>query len=809
MALGIVDEAQTAAAVLGHNFPDSPWYKDAYGLRAGRRRSSRPRTRAPGSARRSRRSGWAARARSAAAGVLRSTDAHPPWPGLFRPLHVSDDGESRSDGLLRTRLGMLGTAVAMLTRLSIRDIVLIDRLDIDFAPGLSVLTGETGAGKSILLDAFALALGARGDASLVRQGAEQGQVTAAFDVPARPSGARAARRQRHPGRGRADPAPRAARRRPHPRLRQRPAGRACRCCSSARRGAGRDPRPARRARAGRCRDPPRAARRLWRASTTRPPRSRGCGTSAAPREEAVAAHRAEVERAQREADWLRHAVEELTRARARARRGDRARRAAHRHDAGREGRRGSARRARGGGGQRSRRCRRWRPRCAGSSAAHAQAPALIEPAVKALDAALTALDEARGASRSGARAPPTTIRASSSASRSGCSRCAPRAASTMSPVDELAALARALCRRSRADRCRRRAARRARSGGARGATRAYRKAAAALSGGAPQGGGEARQGGERRAQAAQARARDASPPRSRPTPDAAGPHGIDRVEFWVQTNPGTRPGPLMKVASGGELARFLLALKVVLADRGSAPTLVFDEIDTGVGGAVADAIGVRLARLAARVQVVAVTHAPQVAARADRHYLITKDALDARQAGRDPRRRGRGRAPPRGDRPHARRRRDHRRGARRGRAADQGGGVVGHERACMRGRRRSASRIAGLTGSAMTHARQARRQTIAVDELTEKQAKAEHARLAGRDRGARQALLPGRRADRLGRRVRRAAPALRRDRGALSRPAHAGEPVAARSAPRRPAASPRCATRCRCSRSTTRSPTRT
>ena len=72
----------------------------------------------------------------------------------------------------------------MLTRLSIRDIVLIDRLDIDFAAGLSVLTGETGAGKSILLDAFALALGARGDANLVRAGVEQGQVTAAFDVPA-------------------------------------------------------------------------------------------------------------------------------------------------------------------------------------------------------------------------------------------------------------------------------------------------------------------------------------------------------------------------------------------------------------------------------------------------------------------------------------------------------------------------------------------------------------------------------------------------------------------------------------------------
>ena len=80
--------------------------------------------------------------------------------------------------------------------------------------------------------------------------------------------------------------------------------------------------------------------------------------------------------------------------------------------------------------------------------------------------------------------------------------------------------------------------------------------------------------------------------------------------------------------SGGELARFLLALKVVLADRGSAPTLVFDEIDTGVGGAVADAIGSRLARLASRVQVMAVTHAPQVAARANQHLLISKDALD-------------------------------------------------------------------------------------------------------------------------------------------------------------------------------------
>jgi DNA repair protein RecN (Recombination protein N) len=85
---------------------------------------------------------------------------------------------------------------------------------------------------------------------------------------------------------------------------------------------------------------------------------------------------------------------------------------------------------------------------------------------------------------------------------------------------------------------------------------------------------------------------------------------------------------MMKVASGGELSRFLLALKVALADRGSAPTLVFDEIDSGVGGAVADAIGQRLARLAERVQVLSVTHAPQVAARADSHFLISKSGAD-------------------------------------------------------------------------------------------------------------------------------------------------------------------------------------
>jgi len=104
-------------------------------------------------------------------------------------------------------------------------------------------------------------------------------------------------------------------------------------------------------------------------------------------------------------------------------------------------------------------------------------------------------------------------------------------------------------------------------------------------------------------------------------------NGFDVIEFHVQTNPGTHPGPMMKVASGGELSRFLLALKVVLADKGSAPVLIFDEIDTGVGGAVADAIGKRLARLSDKVQVLSVTHAPQVAARATKHLLIEKQVI--------------------------------------------------------------------------------------------------------------------------------------------------------------------------------------
>lgn len=102
--------------------------------------------------------------------------------------------------------------------------------------------------------------------------------------------------------------------------------------------------------------------------------------------------------------------------------------------------------------------------------------------------------------------------------------------------------------------------------------------------------------------------------------------GMDRVEFLISTNPGAPFAPLAKIASGGELSRFILALKVALAEEGGAGTIIFDEIDRGVGGAVASAIGERLARLAQTTQLLAVTHSPQVAAKGAAHYFIAKSS---------------------------------------------------------------------------------------------------------------------------------------------------------------------------------------
>jgi DNA repair protein RecN (Recombination protein N) len=120
---------------------------------------------------------------------------------------------------------------------------------------------------------------------------------------------------------------------------------------------------------------------------------------------------------------------------------------------------------------------------------------------------------------------------------------------------------------------------------------------------------------------------------------------MEAVRFLIATNPGQEPGPMGRIASGGELSRFMLALKVVLSAGSAVPTLVFDEVDAGLGGATAAAVGERLARVAERVQVLVVTHSPQVAARGTAHLRVAKtsgrgraetrvDALDS-QARRE------------------------------------------------------------------------------------------------------------------------------------------------------------------------------
>ncbi|NEV78603.1 DNA repair protein RecN [Rhodopseudomonas sp. BR0C11] len=515
----------------------------------------------------------------------------------------------------------------MLSRLSIRDIVLIERLDIEFSRGLAVLTGETGAGKSILLDAFALALGGRGDAALVRHGAEHGQVTASFDVakthPAfailkanglddrevDESGELILRRvQLADGRTRAFindqsvsvqtlKAVGATLVEIHGQHDERALVDAAthRRLLDAFAGLEKDVA---------------ALETLWE----------GRRTARA----ALDAHRAGMERAAREADYLRHAADELKQL---APQDGEETTLAERRATMMQGEKIAAdlREAQEAvGGPHSpvaslAAAVRRLERRAGS------APQLVEPAVRAIDAAINALEEADqhlNAALAAADFDPLELERIEE--RLFALRAAARKYST--PVDSLAALAAqyvadvalidagadrlVVLEKDAAEADARYSAAAAKLSAAR--TKAADKLNKAV------GAELAPLKLERAKFMTQVEADDAAP----------GPQGIDRVEFWVQTNPGTRPGPLMKVASGGELSRFLLALKVVLSDKGSAPTLVFDEIDTGVGGAVADAIGARLGRLASKVQVMAVTHAPQVAARADQHLLISKAALD-------------------------------------------------------------------------------------------------------------------------------------------------------------------------------------
>ncbi|MGA2290811.1 DNA repair protein RecN [Bradyrhizobium sp.] len=515
----------------------------------------------------------------------------------------------------------------MLARLSIRDIVLIERLDIEFSRGLAVLTGETGAGKSILLDAFALALGGRGDASLVRHGVEQGQVTAVFDVPKSHPAAKILsdnglddscsenssemilrRVQFADGRSRAfinDQAISVQTLKAvgstlveiHGQHDERALVEAATHRRLLDAFAGLEKEVA-------------ALQQLWdlgRAANT-----------------VLDAHRANMARAAREADYLRHAADEL---KTLSPKDGEETALAERRTTMMQGEKISAdlreaQEAVGGNHSPvpalSAAVRRLERR-AGSS------PALVEPAVKAIDAAINALEEADqhlNAALIAADFDPAELERIEE--RLFALRAAARKYST--PVEGLSALAAKYAADvalidAGADQLKKLEA------AASEADARYGVAAAKLS-------AARTKSADKLDKAVNAELAPLKLDRAKfmtqldSDARSPGPQGFDRIEFWVQTNPGTKPGPLMKVASGGELSRFLLALKVVLSDRGSAPTLVFDEIDTGVGGAVADAIGARLARLSGQVQVMAVTHAPQVAARADLHLLISKDALD-------------------------------------------------------------------------------------------------------------------------------------------------------------------------------------
>lgn len=510
----------------------------------------------------------------------------------------------------------------MLTALSIANIVLIERLDLDFEVGLGVLTGETGAGKSILLDALGLALGARADSALVRQGADKAQVTASFAAPAANSALAVLlaenevevesgepllvrRTLKADGGSRAflndQPCSAALLREVGGHLVEihgqhddrgllAPAGHRALLDAYARADNGAVA----------------AAHAAWRAAEAR-----------------LAAAQAAISEAERDREWLEHCVAELQALAPQA--GEEAELAEAR-SAMQKGERlagelaaimdafdGSA-----GGPALLRGAARRLDRLAGDHPLLAEALAALDRAIIEADEAETKLNEAaRAMEYDPERLESTETRLFELRAMARKHGCQP---------DELADLAGDLAARLDAI-----------EGGSAGLAKleaavaetaaAYTHVATTLS--------------DQRAKAA-ARLDAAVAGELVPLKlDAArfrtlverlpaerwGPEGIDRVEFLISTNPGAPFAPLAKIASGGELSRFILALKVALAEEGGAETIIFDEIDRGVGGAVASAIGERLARLAgAGKQLLAVTHSPQVAAKGAAHFIIAKSS---------------------------------------------------------------------------------------------------------------------------------------------------------------------------------------
>jgi DNA repair protein RecN (Recombination protein N) len=509
----------------------------------------------------------------------------------------------------------------MLTSLAIRNVVLIEALDLSFGPGLGVLTGETGAGKSILLDALGLVLGTRAETLLVRAGEEQASVTATFDFAMLPEAL-------HEYLAEADVSwdpgePLILRRR----LRADGGSKAFVNDQPVSAGLLRSLAPALVELHGQHDDRglvnPRGHRALldrfaaaslaevesawtaWRAAQARLESARQAIAQAKADQELLLAHLAELAAIEPEEGE----EERLALARADMQKGEKL------------------------AGD----LEALRPVWDGSDAALAQLRAaarrldriapehpLLAEALAALDRAVIEASEAEEKLEQAAetltfepaqldRIETRLFDLRALARKHGCQ------------PDELPATMRTL--RARLDAIQ---AGDAEIGAlelaALEAGRAYRAQAEALH--------------ERRVAAA-ARLDTALAAELAPLKlDAArfltgvtvlpeerwGAMGMDAVEFLIATNPGAPFAPLNKIASGGELSRFILALKVALAEQGGAATVIFDEIDRGVGGAVASAIGERLARLAQGGQLLAVTHSPQVAARGQTHYLIAKSS---------------------------------------------------------------------------------------------------------------------------------------------------------------------------------------
>lgn len=517
----------------------------------------------------------------------------------------------------------------MLTSLSIRDVVLIERLDLSFEAGLTVLTGETGAGKSILLDSLGLALGARSEAGLVRNGAEQASVAALFLPPTdHPAWALLAeqgiesdgeivlrRVVAKDGRSRAfandQPVGAGLLKRVGALLVEvqgqgdqmglaDPAGHAALLDAYG-------VPPALRAEVT-------TMHRGWRAAVA--------ALKAA--ENAIAA-------AQRDEEWLRHATDELTKLAPEP--GEEEVLATERQRLQQGERRAEAiaaaiaeltprdRRSHGPASA-LRAASRALQRLAPGAELDANNPA--NPAMAALERAEEALGEAEmllARLADSAEADPRQLEAAEE--RLFALRGAARKHNVL--VADLPEYLAGLRQRLAALETgtaevdtlilQTKAARAAYIAACGKLTAARTKAATRLE----------------KAIAAELpplkleRARFVA--EVSPLDEAGwGAAGADSVRFLISTNPGQTPGPLAKVASGGELSRLMLALKVVLAGGSPVPTLVFDEVDSGIGGATAAAVGERLARVAENVQVLLVTHSPQVAARGGAHLRVSKSA---------------------------------------------------------------------------------------------------------------------------------------------------------------------------------------